>query len=223
MLNDSNGFGLKLLVLLSLFSFQVNAQSLQDILGNGNDNEANERTTPRPQMNSNHRAPSNTLETHSVGVGIGQTFLKSDFGRAGEDKITWDLYYQYRASHSFDFIANFHTYKHKFGNTFTKTEGLALGIKGHVFKFDNFSPYILGGLGFYRPRMKRIVDDVAVTSKSKTTFGWHFGPGAELQLNRHFSAGVLLHIHNPFSIKQEDGPEVKGWYYKLMIMGMYTF
>ena len=30
-------------------------------------------------------------------------------------------------------------------------------------------------------------------------------------------------IHNPFDIKQENGPEVEGSYSKIMITSMYTF
>lgn len=211
-------------ILLCCFAISAHAQGLQEILsGNGSDSSKDKESTANRSPRSTNRIHSN-LESHSIGVGIGQTFLKSDFGRAGDDKITWDLFYNYRASHSFDFIANYHFMKHRFGKTFTQTNGLALGIKARVFQFDNFSPYVLGGFGFYQPKIRRdIGGEDFRTSDTKTTFGWHIGSGAELQLNRHFSAGVLLHIHNPFSIQQEQGPDVRGWYYKLLLTGMYTF
>ena len=40
------------------------------------------------------------------GLGLGQTFLTGDFGKNGEDSITVDLYYKYKASYSFDLIVN---------------------------------------------------------------------------------------------------------------------
>lgn len=173
-------------------------------------------STPEP------RVPS-TVKVHSVGVGVGQTFLKGKFDDYGEDKITWDLLYTYAASHSFDFIADFHSNKHKFRQQWVRTTGLGLGIKAKVYQFDAFAPFATGGLGFYQPKVKRYVNGVLTESETKTSFGWHVGVGAELRLNRHFSTGLLAKIHNPFDVKQEFGPEVEGSYGKLMITGMYTF
>ncbi len=209
---------------LGLISLPTQAQGLQEVLSQGEPKEESTSSRPaRSQRNPSNSEIYSNLQTHSVGLGIGQTFLKSDHGRLGDDKITWDLFYGYRASHSFDFVANFHHMKHKFGETYTQTTGLALGLKARIFQFDNFSPYLLGGFGFYQPKHRRVVEGQQITSDSKTTFGWHIGSGAELQLNRHFSTGVLLHIHNPFKIEQADKADVEGWYYKLMLTGAYTF
>ncbi|ATH09055.1 hypothetical protein BIY24_14210 [Halobacteriovorax marinus] len=164
-----------------------------------------------------------TLNKHSVGIGIGQTFLMSEFADKGEDKITWDLFYNYSASHSFDFIANFHTSKHKHLNQYTQLTGLALGIKAKVFHFDNFAPFVTGGFGFYQPKMRRMINNELVTSKTKLTFGYHAGAGADLRLNDKFTVGVLGALHNPFDVKQELQPEVEGSYVKLMMTVFYTF
>ncbi len=163
------------------------------------------------------------LNKHSVGLGIGQTFLMSEFADKGEDKITWDLFYNYSASHSFDFLANFHTSKHKYLGQYTQVTGLALGIKAKVFQFDNFAPFITGGFGFYQPKMKRVIDDELVESKTKLTFGYHFGAGADLRLNNKFTIGLMAALHNPFDVKQDLQPEVEGSYAKLMMTTFYTF
>ncbi|EQC44412.1 hypothetical protein [Bacteriovorax sp. DB6_IX] len=92
------------------------------------------------------------LKVHSLGVGIGQTFLQGDFKDHGEDKITADLFYNYSASHSFDFLANFHYSTHEYRKKKVTATGLALGIKAKMFNFDNFSPFATGGLGFYSPK-----------------------------------------------------------------------
>ena len=172
--------------------------------------------TPEP------RVPS-TVKVHSLGIGIGQTFLKGKFDDYGEDKITWDLIYTYAASHSFDFIADFHSNKHEFRQQWVRTTGLGLGIKAKIYQFDAFAPFVTGGLGFYQPKVRRFVNGVLTESETKTSFGWHLGVGAELRLNRHFSTGLLAKVHNPFDVKQEVGPEIEGSYGKLMITGMYTF
>lgn len=168
------------------------------------------------------RIPS-ALNKHSVGVGVGQTFVKGDFDDYGDDKITADLIYNYSASHSFDLMATFHYSKHDFKGQFVKTSGLALGFKGKAYQFDNFSPYALAGLGFYSPKVRRLVNGEYTDSKSKIVFGTHLGAGADLRLNKTITMGILGHYHNPFDVKQELGPEVEGSYFKLLITTLYSF
>ena len=179
------------------------------------------KTEPRV-VSAEPRVPG-AVKVHSVGVGIGQTFLRGKFEDYGEDKITWDLLYAYSASHSFDFIADFHSNKHSFRQQWVRTTGLGLGIKAKVYQFDAFAPFATGGLGFYQPKVKRYVNGVLQESETKTSFGWHVGVGAELRLNRNFTTGILAKLHNPFDVKQYLGPEVEGSYTKLMITGMYSF
>ncbi|MCR9203128.1 MAG: hypothetical protein NXH75_01015, partial [Halobacteriovoraceae bacterium] len=50
----------------------------------------------------------NGIRKHSLGIGVGQTFVAGDFNDTGEDQITWDLLYNYSASYSFDLLTNFH-------------------------------------------------------------------------------------------------------------------
>lgn len=174
-------------------------------------------TTAAPQ------APKGELNRHSLAIGIGQTFLFGEFKQRGEDSITADFYYTYSASYSFDMFTNFHYSKHSFGNSYVTLPGLVAGIKARMFNFDSFSPYLLGGLGFYRPKVKRPIDGELVTSKSKLTFGFNFGGGVDLRLNEHYSVGLLAHYHNPFDVRQTVGTDIEGSYFKLMMMGSYTF
>ena len=163
------------------------------------------------------------LKKHSVGLGIGQTFLKSDFEDNGDDQITWDLFYDYSASYSFDFIANFHSSTHKFKSRKVTITGLNFGIKAKLFQVDAFSPIAIAGLGFYQPSMTRVVNGELVASDKKVTFGYHFGAGGELKLNENVKVGLLGHFHNPFDIRQDIGSEIEGSYFKLMLLGFYTF
>lgn len=163
------------------------------------------------------------IRKHSVGIGIGQTFVAGDFNDTGEDQITWDLLYNYSASYSFDLLANFHHSKHKFANQYTQLSSLNLGIKSKFYQIDAFSPYAVGGFGFYAPKVKRVVAGRLQESETKVAFGYHLGIGGDLRLNEKVTVGLLANYHNPFDVKQELGPEVEGRYYKLLITAFYSF
>jgi outer membrane protein W len=51
-----------------------------------------------------------------------------------------------------------------------------------------FSPYILGGGGWYSHRIEALLNDDVLASETTRDFGWHGGVGAEIRLGRH--AGV---------------------------------
>ncbi|MEK6626465.1 MAG: hypothetical protein AABY86_15970 [Bdellovibrionota bacterium] len=163
------------------------------------------------------------VHLHSLGLGVGQTFLKGDFEENGDDSITFDLLYNYSASHTFDLMVDLHHSRHKLGARSVILRGLSPFIKAKVFQFDAFSPFVGGGLGFYSPKVKRELNGSIKESKSKTVLGYNFGAGCELKLNGHMLAGVIGQVHNPFDVKQETDPEVEGSYYKLLIFALYTF
>jgi len=163
------------------------------------------------------------IHKHSLGLGIGQTFLRSELSNNGNDKITPELYYTYSASYSFDFVANLHYSKHEYLNRSATIRGLALSIKGKGFQYDAFSPFVLGGFGFYLPSVTRIVNGVPTSTREQLVFGFNLGGGVELRLNDEVSVGVIAHYHDPFDVRQEVGPELEGSYMKLLIVASYTF
>jgi hypothetical protein len=163
------------------------------------------------------------IHKSSLGIGVGQTFLRSDLGNNGNDKITADVYYNYSASYSFDFLANLHYSTHQYINRSSKISGLALAIKGKGFQYDAFSPFVLGGFGFYMPGATRLVDGVLSTAREQLVFGFNAGVGADLRLNSNASIGVIAHYHDPFDVRQEVGPALQGSYLKLLMTAMYTF
>ena len=172
---------------------------------------------PKPK-----RAPEE-IKKHSFGVGIGQTFLNSELGQNGDDHITIDLYYNYSASHSFDLLVNLHHSSHDRLPRKASITGLAVGIKGRLFQFDSFSPFVVGGLGFYAPTVTRYEKGSFTETPMNIAFGSHFGAGGELKLNDKFKIATLLHFHNPFDSRQEMGKVLEGSYYKLLINSYYTF
>ena len=206
------------LIPVALLATGLNTQAKESIKGLTSDKSSKKADSSIPQTrNQSH------LKKHSIGIGIGQTFLMSKFANYGDDKITWDLFYNYSASHSFDFIANFHRSKHSYEGQYSEITGLALGIKAKTFNFDNFSPFVMGGFGFYNPKVRRRINGNMIESRSKFTFGFHLGAGVDLRLNKEFSVGAMINYHNPFDQKQENQPDVEGSYFKLLMNVFYTF
>jgi hypothetical protein len=178
-----------------------------------------------PKAAPEPRVP-NDIHKHSLGIGIGQTFLRSDLGNNGDDKITPEIYYNYSASYSFDFVANLHWSKHEYQNRNSRIEGLALAIKGKGFQYDAFSPFVLGGFGFYLPSATRVLNGTGstpVTTRDQLVFGVNAGIGCELRLNSVATVGVIAHYHDPFDVRQEAGSPLQASYLKLLITALYTF
>src|SRR5690606_3977325 len=111
-----------------------------------------EEPVEEPRVHPRAGAP-RRLQQHGLGIGLGQTFLLGNYGKHGDDKITFDLLYSYAASYSFDLLVNAHMSEHKDSdNDRMRVMGLTSSIKGRFVEYDNFSPYFLGGLGFYAPK-----------------------------------------------------------------------
>lgn len=183
-----------------------------------------EDESPQVEPVKPNRPLDGVVNSHSAGLGVGETFLYGDFKKNGDNRIVLpDLYYQYSASYSFDALVNFHYSRHEYERQNVTLMGSAMSIKGKVFHFDSFSPFAMAGLGFYYPRTTRIVNGAITESQGKWAFGMNFGVGIDLRLNRHFIVGLVTHFHKPFNVKQDNAPKVSGAYDKLLITGMYTF
>jgi hypothetical protein len=177
----------------------------------------------KPKSRSKHSAAPRRLQQHGIGLGLGQTFLLGNYGKYGQDKITLDVLYTYAASYSFDLLINAHLSEHEDKDEAMKVMGLTSSFKGRMVEYDNFSPYFLGGLGFYAPQAKREVQGQYEWSDRKITFGLNLGAGLDLRLNDSYVIGVLGQLHWPFRVEQDEGPDVKGYYFKLLLTGMYLF
>ncbi len=197
----------------------------KDVKGTNNLEKKEDSVDKKPRF----QVRRNGLKKHSLAIAIGQTFLRGDFKRYGTDSVTPDLYYGYSASHSFDLLINVHSSRHtqisRLTNekTFSEISGLAVGIKGRIFQFDLFAPFVIGGFGLYSPKLRREYNGSWVTSNSQFAFGHHFGGGVELELNKHLSLSFIGHYHNPYDIKQEEIFEIEGSYLKLLITTSYIF
>ena len=160
------------------------------------------------------------VHKHAIGIGLGQTFLLGNLSSKGDDKIAADLIYTYTASYSFDLMLNAHISSHEYKEKKVWLRGYTMSIKGRSYEFDAFSPYLLGGFGFYLPQIK---DSKGRTSEAKYTFGVNAGAGADLRLNDKVVTGLLAQYHYPFEIKQDESDNVRGSYLKLLLTVMYLF
>lgn len=187
--------------------------------------DAEVKETPSHTQAHPSSAAPRRLQQHALGVGLGQTFLMGDYGKHGDNKITADILYSYAASYSFDLLVNAHMSEHKSDNEKVKLMGLTTSIKGRFVEYDNLSPYFLGGLGFYAPQAKREINNNGDTkwSKQKVTFGLNFGGGVDLRLNDRYVVGLMGQMHWPFKVQQDNQSDVKGYYFKLLMTGMYLF
>ncbi|MFP5457762.1 MAG: outer membrane protein [Bacteriovoracia bacterium] len=163
------------------------------------------------------------LHLHSFGLGLGQTFLLGNYADHGDNKIAMDLLYAYAASYSFDLLINAHWSEHQSDKEKLRVMGLNGSIKSRLFEFDNFSPYVLGGLGFYAPKAKRFEAGRLQKTDDKITFGANFGGGVDLRLNDDWTVGALGQLHWPFSMKQSNQSALKGYYFKLLLTLAYSF
>ncbi len=184
---------------------------------------AEEALSDSSSMSSPSSPAQRKLQQHGLGLGIGQNFLLGNYGKYGDDKITADVLYTYAASHSFDLLIDAHNSEQKDNKKRMRTRGLSASIKGRMVEFDNFSPYILGGLGFYAPQARRRVNTTYKWTEQKITFGLNLGSGVDLRLNDEFVVGVMGMLHWPFQVSQDNQSDLKGYYFKLLLTGMYLF
>lgn len=160
------------------------------------------------------------IQKHAIGVGLGQTFTLEDFGKFGEDKVTVDFLYTYTASYSFDLMINIHSSEHTKKDKKLFLRGYTMSFKGRSYEFDSFSPFLLGGLGFYSPQIQT---KSGKRSDEKLAFGINAGAGVDLRLNSHVIIGMMGQFHKPFEIEQDDTEDLNGSYFKLLLTSMYLF
>ncbi len=163
---------------------------------------------------------------HYVGLGIGQSFLFSDYANLGEDQITFDLFYQFKSSLMFKLIGNIHAHKFELGQQNVKTKSVNFGIKAKIFDYDKFAPFFGGGLGFYWIGGERVLNPLNNTvteASSKTTFGLNAFTGLELDVSTRVNISFMAHFHKPFGVSFDGQPDISGSYMKLLIIPSYRF
>jgi opacity protein-like surface antigen len=192
----------KLMVLVAM-SFYVYSPN-----SNAADLKEKVKAQAKEVVSSAVRSAEREIHKHAIGIGLGQTFLLGQFEK-----------YTYTASYSFDLLINIHSSHHQFAEKEVWLRGYTMSIKARSYEFDAFSPFLLGGLGFYSPQ----ISNNGQESKVKNTFGFNFGAGADLRLNHKMIIGIILQYHKPFEVKQEETADIRGSYAKLLLTAMYLF
>jgi hypothetical protein len=134
--------------------------------------------------------------SHNLSLDVGQVFLMGDLGQSYNDAIGTQLHYTYGVSEMFSFDSSFGFSNHS-NNKLSMTTLLS-GLRMNLAWYDKVIPYMLFGLGFYRPAY-----DVSVAGVNNAInpvlFGVHLGPGVSLELTKKVFFGASLTFHNIFS------------------------
>ena len=72
----------------------------------------------------------------------------------------------------------------------------------------SFSPYFLGGAGWYATKFETLAGDETIAEETVRDFGWHAGIGAELKLGKH--AGLHGDYRYTFLDFGDDDDEDEG-------------
>ena len=74
-----------------------------------------------------------------------------------------------------------------------------------------FSPFVLGGGGWYATRVETLLGDETLTSETVREFGWHAGFGAELRMGSHAGLhGDYRYTFLDFGGDEDDGDDDGG-------------
>lgn len=143
-----------------------------------------------------------------------------DLGSRYSDSIGSQLHYTYGVSEMFGFDSSFGYSNHSDGKYSLTT--LLTGLRTNLSWYDKVVPYVIFGLGFYKPSMT-LADGTGATA---TLFGLHLGPGVDLQLTNELFFGAGLTFHDIFGTTKPStqGPiEIGGTYTSFLLHVGYTF
>jgi hypothetical protein len=140
----------------------------------------------------------------NLAVDLGQVFLMGDLGEKYNDSLGAQVHYTYGVSDIFGFDSSLGYSNHSDGK-FSMTTALA-GLRTNLTWYDKVIPYVVFGLGFYRPSYR--VSETATISP--TAFGVHLGPGISLEMTKQLFFGASLTFHDIFGTTTTT-PDGKLW------------
>jgi hypothetical protein len=141
--------------------------------------------------------------SNNLAVDVGQVFLMGDLGNKYDDSIGAQIHYTYGVSDLFGFDVSAGYSGHSDGQ-FSMTTLLA-GLRTNLSWYDKVIPYLVFGLGFYRPSYTEKNGptllgggDASTTTLAPILFGVHLGPGVDLELTKQLYFGTSLTFHDVF-------------------------
>jgi hypothetical protein len=143
------------------------------------------------------------------------------------DNIGAQLHYTYGVSDLFGFDSSLGYSEHSDGK-FSMTT-LLTGMRTNLAWYDKVVPYVVFGLGFYKPSYSLGAAGPSLISESVSPilFGVHLGPGIDLELTKNLFFGAALTFHDIFGSQRftADGraQEVGGTYTSFLLHAGITF
>ncbi len=122
-----------------------------------------------------------------------------DLGANYNDNIGGQIHYTYGVSNLFGFDTSLGYSEHSDGQ-FSMTT-LLTGLRTNLAWYDKVVPYLVFGLGFYKPSYQVLVNNGGVVTNSSVSpilFGVHLGPGIDLELTDQLFFGAALTFHDVF-------------------------
>jgi hypothetical protein len=158
-------------------------------------NEA--RVARRPARQSNYNLAPFAPGSNNVALDVGQVFLMGDLSTNYTDSIGSQLHYTYGVSDMFGFDSSFGYSNHSDGKYSMTT--LLTGLRTNLAWYDKVVPYLVFGLGFYKPSYDiAAAGNAPAYSISPVMFGLHMGPGVDLELTKQLFFGASLTFHDMF-------------------------
>ena len=134
--------------------------------------------------------------SNNIALDVGQVFLMGDLSDEYDDNIGTQLHYTYGVSDIFAFDSSLGFSEHSDGR-FSMTT-LLTGLRMNLSWYDRVVPYVIVGLGFFKPSYKLNAPNEPNASMSPVLFGLQLGPGVELELTQQLFFGASLTFHDMF-------------------------
>ena len=161
--------------------------------------------------------------SNNLALDVGQVFLMGDLGQYS-DSIGSQLHYTYGVSDLFGFDSSLGYSEHsdcKFSML-----SLLTGLRMNLSWYDKVVPYLVFGMGFYRPSYQQTTDGI-ISSVSPVLFGVHVGPGVDLELTKSLFFGASLTFHDAFGSTRTTASgkliEVGGTFSSFLVHAGVTF
>ncbi|MEK6580426.1 MAG: outer membrane beta-barrel protein [Bdellovibrionota bacterium] len=152
------------------------------------------RRSSRTSRFTNQVAPY-TPGSNNLAFDVGQVFLMGDLGSSYSDNIGAQIHYTYGVSDLFGFDSSLGYSEHS-DSRFSMTT-LLTGLRTNLSWYDKVIPYVVFGLGFYKPSYTYDLGG-AIQSMSPVLFGVHLGPGVDLELTKQLFFGASITFHDVF-------------------------
>jgi hypothetical protein len=175
--------------------------------------------TAREIRNANNVSPFSP-GSNNIALDIGQVFLMGNMGSRYSDSIGVQLHYTYGVSDLFGFDSSIGYSEHSDGRMSMTT--VLTGLRTNLAWYDKVVPYLVFGLGFYKPSHQV----GSLNSVSPLLFGVHIGPGVNLELTKQFFFGTSLTFHDVFGGTQNipgGTMDVGGTYTSFLLHAGFTF